>query len=117
MNELNRIEISSSKKAFWQQHIEACMSNSLSQKEYCRSHGLALSTFGYWKRKLAPIKNKSPRFYPLTVQSRSSTPDNSAAESGLSLLLQNGRNSYRIKVAENFSSNCLRKLLSTLEEL
>ena len=37
--------------AFWRQHNLAWERSSLSQREYCRRHGLKLSTFGYWRRR------------------------------------------------------------------
>lgn len=37
---------------FWPQHNQAWERSSISQKEYCLQHGLRLSAFGYWRRKL-----------------------------------------------------------------
>jgi len=36
----------------WQRLITAQQCGHLSQKAYCQKHGLGLSTFQYWKRKL-----------------------------------------------------------------
>ena len=36
----------------WQHLITQQQSSHLSQKAYCQEHGLGLSTFQYWKRKL-----------------------------------------------------------------
>jgi hypothetical protein len=36
----------------WQHLITQQQSSQFSQKAYCREHGLGLSTFQYWKRKL-----------------------------------------------------------------
>ena len=36
----------------WQRLITQQQSSHLSQKAYCQEHGLGLSTFQYWKRKL-----------------------------------------------------------------
>ncbi len=36
----------------WQQLIDEQMSSSLTQKAFCEQAGIALATFGYWKRKL-----------------------------------------------------------------
>ncbi len=36
----------------WQRLITQQQSSQLSQKAYCQQHGLGLSTFQYWKRKL-----------------------------------------------------------------
>jgi len=37
---------------YWQQHVNACHASGLSQTEYCREHGLAISTFHRWQKKL-----------------------------------------------------------------
>ncbi len=36
----------------WQHLITQQQSSQLSQRAYCQEHGLGLSTFQYWKRKL-----------------------------------------------------------------
>jgi hypothetical protein len=41
------------KRVFWQSHIDAYVTEGRSQVAYCRSHGLALATFQYWKRRLS----------------------------------------------------------------
>ncbi len=38
--------------AEWRQLIEAQAASGLSRRAFCERHGLAVSTFGYWKRKL-----------------------------------------------------------------
>jgi hypothetical protein len=39
----------------WQHLITEQQSSQLSQKAYCQEHGLVLSTFQYWKRKLVSV--------------------------------------------------------------
>ncbi len=102
------------KQEFWQQHIEECKRSTLSQTQYCRTHGLALSTFGYWKRRLQRSRICNPRFYPLTVQplpQKVSQPSNS----GLSLHL--GNDKFRLDISEDFSVPTLKKLITTLDQL
>lgn len=103
---------SNSKKEFWHHHIENCSSSGLSQNRYCKENGLALSTFGYWKRQLAKRKNIKPKFYPLTLQAPP-VASSGSKNSGLSLYLRNDK--YRIELTEEFSSGCLKKLISVLE--
>ena len=103
-----------SKQKFWRQHIQNCQHSQLNQKEYCSQNGLALSTFLYWKKKLDTRETKTPRFYPLTVQSLPS-PASKKANSGLSLEMCNSK--FRIELAEDFSAGCLKKLILTLEQL
>ncbi len=40
-------------RAEWQRIIEAFAASGLTQAAFCRREGLALSTFQYWKRRLA----------------------------------------------------------------
>jgi hypothetical protein len=41
------------KRTEWESHISAWQSGGLSQRVYCDGHGLSLSSFGYWRRKLS----------------------------------------------------------------
>ena len=52
-------------EAQWRSILSAFAASGLSQKAFCEREGLALSTFGYWKRKLqservAPSPNAGP---------------------------------------------------------
>lgn len=40
------------KREFWSSHIEGWKSSGVSQKRYCRQHGLAVSTFQWWHSRL-----------------------------------------------------------------
>lgn len=105
---------SESKIEFWRQHIEDCSHSHLSQYEYCRTHDLALSTFSYWKRRLIAGKKEPVCFFPLTVEV-ASQPGSPSAASGLSLYL--GKDKYHVELSENFSTNTLKQLIVTLEQL
>jgi len=102
-----------SKHQYWQSHILSWQQSGLSQRSYCVSNRLALSTFSYWKRKIGKNQNQQTRFYPLTIQ-----PDNIPVKedlrSGLRLLLSDTR--YQIELENEFSSASLKKLLLILEE-
>lgn len=41
------------KSAHWQRHIDAWQRSGTTQKAYCESEGLAVATFGYWRKRLA----------------------------------------------------------------
>ncbi|BCL63156.1 hypothetical protein DGMP_38490 [Desulfomarina profundi] len=103
-----------SKKDFWHRHIEECEKSHLSQIEYCTTHNIALSTFGYWKRKLGKDQNRKPVFYPLTV-SPSISHKNGIKESGLTLHVKDGR--FTIQIEKGFSSSALSEVITTLEQL
>lgn len=102
------------KKEFWLNHIKECGKSDLSQIEYCTTHQIPLSTFGYWKRKLKKSDSCNPVFYPLAV---SPEPYSKAVErdSGLTLKLKNGR--FSIEIDEGFSTSVLSQLVHALEKL
>lgn len=102
----------SSKEEFWSNHIQSCSQSSLSQERYCKEHGLALSTFGYWKRQLAKSRDREQRFFPLMLQGPPAAKKARQA-SGVSLYLKDDK--YRIEISEEFSSTCLKQLISVLE--
>lgn len=102
----------SSKEEFWRNHIQSCSQSSLSQERYCKEHGLALSTFSYWKRQLARSREQEARFFPLMLQGPPAAKKTKEA-SGVSLYLKDGN--YWIELSEEFSSSCLKQLISVLE--
>jgi len=99
---------------YWLHHTTAWESSGVSQREYCRRHSLALSTFGYWKRKLRQSNEGPPRFYPLTIPAVVAVEDN-PGDRGLHLLVNKDR--FRIQIEEDFSSALLKKLVLALEEM
>lgn len=62
---------SEQKQAFWQSHLEGWRQSRLSQRDYCQQHGLAYTSFGYWRgrinrrlppdNKLIPVKLAEPQ--------------------------------------------------------
>jgi len=103
-----------SKKEFWQKHIEECKRSGLSQNKYCNAHSLALSTFGYWKKRLRDTNEARPRFFPLTLHTPSKKK---ASRSGSGVCLYLGKGKYRVGLREDFSADCLKQLLAVLQEL
>ncbi|BHH81987.1 IS66 family insertion sequence element accessory protein TnpA [Desulforhopalus sp. 52FAK] len=101
-------------KAFWQDHIDACDKSDLKQVDYCAKHNIAVSTFGYWKRKLRESDSKNQVFYPLTIPSgRPKVPEEGNA--GIIVSLGGGR--FSIKVEKEFSTIALSQIITTLEQL
>jgi transposase len=39
---------------FWRAHVEACRREGKAARGYARQHGLTLSSFYYWRKKLTP---------------------------------------------------------------
>ncbi len=103
-----------SKVDFWRSHIENCLASSLSQRRYCLKHSLALSTFGYWKKKLQTTRQEKIRFYPLTVQPAQQEKSGPLV-SGLSLHF--GNDKFRLDISEDFSVPALKKLITIFEQL
>ncbi len=96
---------------YWQKQIGAWKVSGLSQKEFCLSRSLALSTFCYWKSKINRSKPIAPKFYPLTV------PDlgGNSSDAGLTILF--GSKPFQIQIKKYFSQTTLKKLVATLEEI
>lgn len=99
------------KSKHWQHHIDQCHQTGLSQRHYCQANNIALSTFGYWKRKISKKPEEKIQFYPLVLTNNANLSDHS----GLTLHLQKKR--FRIEIAEGFSASALNRLITTLEQL
>jgi len=99
------------KSEFWKHHIDQCQQSGMSQRRYCQANNLALSTLGYWKRKLGREPETPIHFYPLVLPADSVVPDHAG------LILQVKERRFTIEVGKNFSSSTLQKLITTLEQL
>jgi len=105
-----------SKQTVWEQHIDAWHQSGQSQQRYCQTHGLALATFGYWRRKLKKGSAEKPRFYPL-VLSGQSLMNGAAQANNTSVRVVLGDNRFTIEIDEHFSPAVLRDVVTTLEQL
>lgn len=102
------------KKDFWYQHLEEWAKSNLSQVEYCRTHKIALSTFGYWKRKLNGSQKSKPVFYPLAISPEPSS-HHDVKKSGLTLHFK-GRG-FSLEIEQEFSKATLSQVVVTLDRL
>jgi hypothetical protein len=102
------------KHVYWQKHIVRWSRSGLSQWKYCQDYSLALSTFSYWKSKLQERDGGRSYFYPVKVAPTSVSSDD---EIGPGLRLFVCGNKFKVELEKDFSSACLKKLLSTLEGL
>lgn len=122
-------KLSRRKKArFWADHVATWAEGSLSQAEYCRRHGLAVSTFRYWRSKLGERRpQRSPGSSPTTVNPATIVPVPMRGPSGgllsgqqaparASLQVQVG-GGYRIEVHGDFAAPVFCKLVRALERL
>ncbi len=99
------------KDEYWQKQIGDWKVSGLSQKQFCLSRSLALSTFCYWKSKINRIKSNTPKFYPLTVP----VLDENSSDAGLMLLV--GSKQFQVQIKNDFSQTALKRLIATLEEI
>ncbi|MCB2218557.1 MAG: hypothetical protein KQH59_21055 [Desulfobulbaceae bacterium] len=104
------------KQSFWQHHIDDWRQSGQSQQRYCQTHGLALATFGYWRRKLRKGSAEKPRFYPL-VLSGQPLRSTAAHTSNSRLRVVLGDNRFTIEIDDHFSPGVLRDVVTTLEQL
>ena len=61
-----------SKREQWAAHVAAWQSSGCSQAQWCREQGLALASFGYWRRKLRA--ETVPALLPIHLASPSPAP-------------------------------------------
>jgi hypothetical protein len=105
------------KQLIWQNHIEAWQRSGQSQQDYCQIHGLALATFGYWRRKLKEVRPEKPRFYPLVVTGQPSFPNGTGHNERAGVRVVLGGSRFTIEIDESFSPVTLRAVITTLEQL
>ncbi|CAE6508515.1 conserved hypothetical protein [Nitrosomonas nitrosa] len=93
-----------------QNHIEAWQASGLSQRDYCRQHGLNAKTFGNWLRiyrnSRMDAKVKVPMLIPVTIK-----PEVSSTES----LYLRGSNGHTLQLPANVSPQWLGELLKCLD--
>ena len=56
----------SEKKTFWEHHVTSWQKSTMSQKEYCHTNNLKLSTFGYWINRLKKENIKDTGLVPVS---------------------------------------------------
>ena len=110
----NHVRIEQKKQASWQEHIQSWEQSGLSQEAYCKAKSLALSTFGYWRRKINCSSEKRPRFYPLAVMPSPEKQTKSPC-GGLQLII--GEKRFLVEIGNDFSEQTLKRLIVALEQL
>lgn len=92
-----------------QNHIEAWQASGLSQRDYCRQHGLNAKTFANWLRiyRNSRMDAKIPiQLIPVTIK-----PEVSSTES----LCLRGSNGHTLHLPANVSPQWLGELLKCLD--
>lgn len=105
MSEENKEVQYQDKQSFWEPHINGWKESGISQADYCRSQGLNIRVFGYWKRKLC---RKAPEsgFVPVLIKPAGAVAGRSDAS--LRLII---REDLSIEIGDRFNPDTLRKLL------
>jgi hypothetical protein len=62
-----RVEDLKAKQADWERRIAAWQRSGLSQRLFCERRGMALSTFQWWRKRLADGQDGQPSFLPLAL--------------------------------------------------
>ena len=101
----------SGERRFWKAHIHAWKKSGLTQRDYCLRNSLKDTQFTYWKTKFNKEKVGQVSFVPVPVPAIDIKADNGSDDSGLSVQLGN----IQIRVANNFNSSSLVKVVSALE--
>ena len=99
------------KVEYWRKQIKEWKASSLSQKQFCHSRSLALSTFCYWKSRINNADQITPKFYPLTIPASPGNPPYA------DLVLLVGPKQFQVQIKKDFSPFVLKKLITTLEQL
>lgn len=79
-------QTTTSRSAYWQQHINAWQFQGGSKAQYCRDNALSYQVFNYWHSKLNPAKKPSTNLVPVAINS----PTETAPSNTLQLELPNG---------------------------
>jgi hypothetical protein len=55
------------KQAYWGKRIAQWRDSGLSQRVFCETQGLALSTFQWWRKRLGEGRGAQPSFLPIAL--------------------------------------------------
>jgi hypothetical protein len=93
---------------YWAKHIEGWRTSGLSQLGYCQKHGIPLSTFGFWRKRLAGENTTTAlEIVPVNLPgATSSTP--------VVVVVAGGR--YRVELQSGFSQAVLCQVVDALED-
>lgn len=100
-------------QTFWQDHNERYLRSSLKQRDYCEQQGLPLSTFQWWRRRLAlncqNSADNSVELVALNAMLHSPAPQ----EPTIRLVVGGGH--YRLEIRDGVQEQTLRAVLNAIE--
>lgn len=103
----------------WRGHMDGWQQSGLSQREYCRVHGLPLSTFQLWRRRLrAGSTSTALEIVPVPLPGiRPAAPTIChlvrPVDSPIAVVVGGGR--YNVELREGFSVTAFQDILNVLE--
>jgi hypothetical protein len=101
------------KHRYWKTHIENWQLSGMSQRGYCREHGLQFGRFGYWRKKL--LSHNSPEVSLVEVNLGDKPISNLTPPlRPVRLIAKTG---HRIELEKDFDPIALKQLIHTLEAL
>ena len=112
------------KRRFWGAQLRAWQQSGLTQADYCRRQGLDRRRFHFWKDLLERERSPEPmpaaapvlppvRFVPVPVGPLTPMSAASGGSPRATLTLVTG--AYRIEISDEFRTDTLVRLLTTLE--
>jgi hypothetical protein len=101
------------KRRFWKKHIDAWRDGDLSQRQYCREHGLKYHRFIYWKEKFSATKAPSASLVEFSVPEMFRPP----LHTQTSALKVAVGDTYKVEVDPGFDPATLKEILFTLGQL
>ncbi len=105
---------------FWTHHVEQYRHGEVTLREYCERHGLKLSTFGRWRRRVSQNDvclsdaGAATRHAPVNILRVDLAAAPGATPGTLEVVLGNGR---CIRVAGEFDGPTLARLITTVEQV
>ena len=100
---------------FWAHHVEQYRHGEVTLREYCEHHGLKLSTFGRWRRRVCRNDaGATTRHAPVNIVRVDLATALGANPGTLEVVLGNGR---CIRVAGEFDGPTLARLITAVEQV
>ena len=115
-----------SRREFWQAHVEAWRESGLTQRAYCREHELPEVQLSHWKHRLQEGRRRrdsKSQLIPVRVIEGSAAcaehshwhrPRSDDRRSDLTLVLSNG---WRLEIGEGFKPATLSRVLEALRHV
>ena len=99
------------RRSYWHDQFESWEKSGIPQSEYCRQNNIDIHLFSKWKNKLSKNNElKGNKFVQIPQKKTNELSKPSEIELAI-------KDQYKIKVANNFDPETLKKLVSTLKDM